>query len=96
MKQIFQSLKNGETFSDLSAILSGSKLTTGSKTASDLVEEQAKRIKEKIEKVKTKLDEDLVDEATLKSLLEFILNVESINGTKIEHFLKIAVHEASP
>ena len=61
-------IKNGETFSDLSAILSGSKLTTGSKSASDLVEEQAKRIKEKIEKVKTKLDEDLVDEATLKSL----------------------------
>lgn len=33
---------------------------------------------------------------TLKSLLEFILNVEDISGTKVEHFLKIAVNEASP
>jgi hypothetical protein len=29
-------------------------------------------------------------------LLEFILNVDTISGTKIEHFLKIAVQEASP
>lgn len=42
--------------------------------------------------------EDIVKtpESTLKSLLQFILNVESIEGTKIEHFLKIAVSEASP
>lgn len=42
--------------------------------------------------------EDIVNtpEPTLKSLLEFILNVETISGTKIEHFLKIAVNEASP
>ena len=42
--------------------------------------------------------EDIVQspEPTLKSLLEFILNVDTIQGTKVEHFLKIAVQEASP
>ena len=42
--------------------------------------------------------EDIVQtpEPTLKSLLEFILNVDTISGTKVEHFLKIAVQEASP
>lgn len=42
--------------------------------------------------------EDIVQtpEVTLKGLLEFILNVETISGTKVEHFLKIAVKEASP
>ena len=42
--------------------------------------------------------EDIVQtpEPTLKSLLEFILNVENIKDTKLEHFLKIAVKEASP
>ena len=42
--------------------------------------------------------EDIVQspEPTLKSLLEFILNVETISGSKLEHFLKIAVTEASP
>lgn len=29
-------------------------------------------------------------------MLEFILNVDTISGTKVEHFLKIAVKEASP
>ena len=42
--------------------------------------------------------EDIVQkpEPTLKSLLEFILNVDTISGTKVEHFLQIAVKEASP
>ena len=42
--------------------------------------------------------EDIVESPypALKSLLEFILNVETISGTKVEHFLKIAVTEASP
>jgi hypothetical protein len=42
--------------------------------------------------------EDIVQkpEPALKSLLEFILNVDSISGTKVMHFLKIAVKEASP
>jgi hypothetical protein len=37
--------------------------------------------------------EDIVQkpEPSLKSLLEFILNVDTISGTKVEHFLKIAV-----
>jgi hypothetical protein len=29
-------------------------------------------------------------------LLEFILNVENISGTKIHEYLKLAVEEASP
>lgn len=33
---------------------------------------------------------------TLKDLLEFVMNVEDITGTKVEHFLRIAVTEASP
>ena len=42
--------------------------------------------------------EDIVanPEPTLKGLLEFILNVESISGTKVEQYLKLAVSEASP
>ena len=42
--------------------------------------------------------EDVVSkpEPTLKSLLEYILNVQDIGGTKLEHYLKIAVKEASP
>ena len=35
-------------------------------------------------------------EPTLKSLLEFILNVESIEGTKVHQYLQMAVAEASP
>lgn len=37
--------------------------------------------------------EDIVEnpEPTLKSLLEFILNIKDITGTKVEQFLKIAV-----
>jgi hypothetical protein len=33
---------------------------------------------------------------TLKSLLEFILNVNDISGSKVEHYLNLAVQEASP
>lgn len=42
--------------------------------------------------------EDIVQapHPTLKNLLEFIMNMEDISGTKIEHYLKIAVNEASP
>ena len=42
--------------------------------------------------------EDIVEnpEPTLKSLLEFILNIKDITGTKVEHFLKIAVSQSSP
>ena len=42
--------------------------------------------------------EDIVanPEPTLKGLLEFILNVPSIAGTKVEHYLKLAVSETSP
>ena len=42
--------------------------------------------------------EDIVakPEPTLKSLLEYILNIQDISGTKLEHYLKIAVKEASP
>ena len=42
--------------------------------------------------------EDIVEnpEPTLKSLLEFILNIDDITGTKVEHFLKIAVSQSSP
>ena len=42
--------------------------------------------------------EDIVQkpEPALKSLLEFILNVDSISGTKVMEYLKIAVKEASP
>ena len=39
--------------------------------------------------------EDVVTkpEPTLKSLLEFIMNVEDISGTKVHQYLKIAVSE---
>lgn len=42
--------------------------------------------------------EDIVanPKPTLKSLLEFILNVRDIANTKIEHYLNLAVKEASP
>ena len=42
--------------------------------------------------------EDVVTkpEPTLKSLLEFIMNVEDISGTKVHQYLKIAVSEQSP
>ena len=42
--------------------------------------------------------EDIVSDPlpTLKSVLEFILNVPDITGTKVEHFLNIAVEEESP
>ena len=42
--------------------------------------------------------EDIVSspEPTLKSLLEFILNTKDISGTKVHHFLKLAVSEQSP
>jgi len=42
--------------------------------------------------------EDIVasPEPTLKNLLQYILNVKDLTGTKIEHYLKIAVNEASP
>jgi hypothetical protein len=42
--------------------------------------------------------EDIVSspEPTLKSLLEFILNIKDISGTKVHHFLKLAVSEQSP
>jgi hypothetical protein len=42
--------------------------------------------------------EDIVTapEPTLKSLLEFILNVEDLAGTKVHQYLKIAVGEQSP
>lgn len=42
--------------------------------------------------------EDIVanPEPTLKSLLEFILNVKDISGTKVDNYLKIAVSETSP
>lgn len=42
--------------------------------------------------------EDIVQtpEPTLKSLLEFILNVKDISGTRVHNFLKIAVTEQSP
>jgi hypothetical protein len=33
---------------------------------------------------------------TLKKLLEYILNIPDIAGTKVEHYLNIAVNEASP
>ena len=35
-------------------------------------------------------------EPTLRSLLEFILNVDDLKGTKIESYLQIAVSETSP
>jgi hypothetical protein len=39
--------------------------------------------------------EDIVQkpESTLRSLLEFIMNVETIEGTKLDHFLKLAVNQ---
>lgn len=42
--------------------------------------------------------EDIVSspEPTLKSLLEFILNTKDISGTKVHHYLKLAVSEQSP
>ena len=42
--------------------------------------------------------EDIVQkpEPTLRSLLEFIMNVETIEGTKLDHYLSIAVKEQSP
>jgi hypothetical protein len=42
--------------------------------------------------------EDIVQnpEPTLKSLLEYVLNVEDIANTKLHHYLKIAVNEQSP
>ena len=42
--------------------------------------------------------EDIVSspETTLKSLLEFILNTKDISGTKVHHYLKLAVSEQSP
>ena len=42
--------------------------------------------------------EDIVatPEQTLKSLLEYILNVKDISGTKVEKYLKLAVAEKSP
>lgn len=42
--------------------------------------------------------EDIVanPKPTLKSLLEYVLNVNDINGTKLEHYLNLAVGEASP
>lgn len=42
--------------------------------------------------------EDLVErpENTLQGLLEFLLNVPSIEGTRVQKYLKLAVSEASP
>lgn len=42
--------------------------------------------------------EDIVanPKPTIKSLLEFILNVNDIGGTKLDHYLNLAVNEASP
>lgn len=42
--------------------------------------------------------EDIVGnpEPALRSLLEFILNVETIEGTQVEQYLKIAVSQTSP
>ena len=42
--------------------------------------------------------EDIVadPQPPLKKLLEFILNVKDITGTKVEHYLNVAVKEASP
>ena len=35
-------------------------------------------------------------EPILKSLLEFVLNVDDITDTKVEHYLKLAVKEDRP
>ena len=39
--------------------------------------------------------EDIIQkpEPTLRSLLEFIMNVETIQGTKLDHYLSLAVKE---
>ena len=37
--------------------------------------------------------EDIVQKSTLRSLLEFIMNVETIQGTKLDHYLSLAVKE---
>jgi len=42
--------------------------------------------------------EDIVNspQQALKSLAQYILNIDDLSGTKIEHYIKIAVSEASP
>ena len=42
--------------------------------------------------------EDIVQDPkpTLKSLLEFILNVDDLKGTAVEHYLNLAISETSP
>lgn len=42
--------------------------------------------------------EDIVSnpKPTIKALLEFIMNVEDITGTKVNHYLNLAVQEQSP
>ena len=42
--------------------------------------------------------EDIVNnpEPVLKSLLEFILNVDDLKGTVVEQYLKLAISETSP
>lgn len=77
-------IKYGEEFSGLGALITGSKLTTGSRTkATPLVEAHKKRINEDLSKIETKLAEDLSPDAAVSPFTSAEIKTKAQKDTKL-------------